>query len=201
MPCWPRPNRPPPLRDRALAALVFCVFVTLQLSADRATAQDAGFDMERVDMRAVNGVYLLDAFIDFDFSKESLEALHSGVPLTVVLEMEVRRERAILDATVAQVEARYALEVHPLSGQYLVRNAATGVIASFPAYQDAVGQLGLIDGFPLIDQSLLEPGETYYLRMRARLDIEALPSPMRLVAYLNSLWRLSSDWHAWPLPR
>ena len=39
------------------------------------------------------------------------------------------------------------------------------------------------------------------VRVRAVLEIESLPTPLRLAAYFNPAWRLSSDWLSWPLQR
>ena len=62
---------------------------------------------------------------------------------------------------------------------------------------NAVEALGTIADFPLLDAYLLEGEKHYMLYVRARLDIEALPSPLRPLAYLSSLWRLESEWYRW----
>ena len=180
-----------------LAALPLLLFM-LHAAAE---SPDAGFEVRSVHTRLVDGVYLLDADIDFDFSDESLEALHSGVPLTVAVEMEVLRERLLVDDRIARVAALYQLHVHALSGQYVVTALATGSTRTFPTYPEAVAELGRLRDFPLFDAALLDDDEAYRLRMRASLDIEALPSPMRLIAYFDSLWRLSSNWYSWELQR
>ena len=59
--------------------------------------------------------------------------------------------------------------------------------------------LSRIRDIPLIDEHLIDSDSAYTLRLRALLDIEALPSPMRPLAYFSSLWRLKSDWYEWPL--
>jgi hypothetical protein len=63
---------------------------------------------------------------------------------------------------------------------------------------DGVGQ---IEGFPLLDDQVLEPDTDYRVRIRASLDIESLPTPLRLLAYFRSAWRLTSEWSTWPLQR
>jgi len=35
--------------------------------------------------------------------------------------------------------------------------------------------------------------------MRADLDVESLPTPVRLWAYLGSAWSLKGDWYQWLL--
>lgn len=163
-------------------------------------AWGAGFRVLSADTRLVEGVYRLDARLDYDFSQAALEALANGVPLTLELEMEVRRRRDwVWDETVAALAQRFRLDYHALARQYLVTNLNSGEFKSFPTLSAATLYMGVIDDFPLLDRSLLAPGERYYGRLRASLDIEALPAPLRPVAYLSGDWRLASEWYTWPL--
>ncbi|NIR27972.1 MAG: DUF4390 domain-containing protein [Gammaproteobacteria bacterium] len=158
--------------------------------------------MEHAQTRLAGGVYLLDADITFDFSEESLEALENGVPLTIILEMQLlRRRRLIWDEAVATREERYQLEVHALSGRYVFKNLHSGPTRSFRTLEEAMAALGTISSLPVFGSDLLNPKEEYRLRLRARLDIEALPSPLRPLAYLSGPWRLNSDWYVWPIER
>jgi Domain of unknown function (DUF4390) len=61
--------------------------------------------------------------------------------------------------------------------------------------------LGQVRDFPLIDAYLLEQDERYVLQLGAYLDIESLPTPLRVLAYLNPDWHLSSEWYDYPLKR
>ena len=64
---------------------------------------------------------------------------------------------------------------------------------------DALEYIGNVYDLPLIDANLLDPQHTYMVRMRADLDVESLPTPVRLWAYLGSAWSLKGDWYRWPL--
>lgn len=199
MHCWPSPERSATWRAGLVRiALLASVLVCLPPHAVHASETD-GFEVREVSIRLLGGVYRLDAEVDFDFSDDSLEALHSGVPLTVLVEMEVLRERFLMDARVARVTAHYQLHVHALSGHYVVTDLATGASTSFRTYPEAVAALGRIRDFPLFDAALLDEGESYRVRMRASLDVEALPSPMRLLAYFDALWHLPGNWRSWEL--
>ena len=66
-------------------------------------------------------------------------------------------------------------------------------------YKVGIVGLGKIRNFPLLDEHLIGDKGHRYVRLRALLDIESLPSPMRPLAYLSSLWRLKSDWYEWPI--
>ena len=160
----------------------------------------AGFEVLSAATRLEGGVYRLDARIEYRFSAAALEALQNGVPLTVDIEMEVRRRRSWLwDETVYALTQRFQLEYHALSRQYLVGNLNSGERRAFPTRAAALGFMGRIQDFPLLDRSLLTGNERYEGALRVLLDIESLPAPLRLLAYLSDDWRLASEWRIWPL--
>jgi hypothetical protein len=188
-------------------AVCSVLLVTPEPSTSAADDIAAGFDIHNARTRMVDGVYLLDADISFVFSEEALEAIENGVPVTIVLEMQVLRERRLVwdnlwwDKEIAQLEARLRIDTRPLSKTYLVRNLNSGETQVFGSFRELVVGLGKIREFPLLDEHLIGDEGHYYLRLRALLDIESLPSPMRPWAYLSSFWHLQSDWYRWPIER
>ena len=160
----------------------------------------AGFEVISATTRLEGGVYRLNARLEYHFSHAALDALQNGVPLTVKVEMEVRRRRPWLwDDAVYTLAQRWRLEYHALSRQYLVTNLNSGERQGFPSRVIALQAMGGIKDFPLLDQSLLSPDERYEGALRARLDLDALPAPLRLFAYISEDWRLTSEWYTWPL--
>jgi hypothetical protein len=148
----------------------------------------------------VDGVYRIGAHVDFDFNETLHDALLNGVPLLIELRMEVLQDREWLwSETVAELRQRFKLEYHALSRTYLVSNFSTGVKRSFRAMKDALAYAGDVYDLPLIDAQLLEPEQHYSVRMRADIDVEALPTPVRAWAYLGSEWSLKSKWFEWSL--
>ena len=147
-----------------------------------------------------DGVYWIDARVDFEFNETLHDALHNGVPLIIELRIEVLRKRRWLWARlVAELRQRFELEYRALSQRYLVTNFSTGVQLSFSTMNEALEYIGDVYDLPLIDANLLEPRQTYMVRMRADLDVESLPTPVRLWAYLGSAWSLKGTWYQWPL--
>lgn len=159
------------------------------------------FAITKVDTRLAAQVYVMDAQVDYTFSNRALEALASGVPLTLRMDIEVERKRswALPDVTIATLEQYYQINYHALSQSYLVRNLNSGALYSFPSQQEAISSLGELRDFPLLDANLIAPGERYEVEMRIVLDIDSLPSPLKLIAYVTPGWHLSSDWSAWSL--
>ncbi len=179
---------------RCLALGVLCLIGT----ALGAAGEDAGFSVRSATTALVNDIYMVDVRFDYEFSDESLEALANGITLTVNVEVEFLRERSYLwDALVARAVQGYRLQRHELSNQYLVTNTASGRRRNFSSLDEAVAALGAPEPIPVIERRRLDSAGSYRARVRTRLDIEALPAPMRPVAYLKAGWRLSSGWHGW----
>ncbi len=199
------------IRVRAWPAVWLAVCSLLLVITESTTSApdniEAGFDIHNARTRLVDGVYLLDADISFVFSEEALEAIENGVPVTIILEMQVLRQRGLIwdnlwwDKEIAQLEGKLRIETRPLSKTYLVRNLNSGEMQVFASFSELLGGLGKIRNFPLLDEYLLGDEGHYYLRLRALLDIESLPSPLRPWAYLSALWRLESDWYQWTIER
>jgi hypothetical protein len=164
------------------------------------SANAAGFKILRAESHLVKGVFLLDADVDYNLSPAAQDALQNSVPITLILHIQVFQRRDWLwDETIADLHQSYRLEYHALAQQYVVTNLNSGVLNSFPTHYTATSFIGRVRDFPLLDRSLLLADAHYYGRLRAELDVESLPAPLRPVAYLSSAWRLTSEWYLWAL--
>jgi hypothetical protein len=75
----------------------------------------------------------------------------------------------------------------------------SGDQASYGSFLLALNSLGTIERLPLIDAAVLDPDRDYELRLRAVLDVEQFPGPLRLLAFWRRDWSIASDWYRWPL--
>ena len=178
-----------------------CAFALLaQESALSApAAAEPGFRVRNAEVRVDNGIYFLEAKILFHFSAESVEAMDNGVTLTVLIDVEVFRQRALWDRKILSRQSRFHVGVHALSKKYLMKNLDTGETHTYRSVEEMAAALGNIRRLPLFAAAGLETEHSYTARVRARLDIEALPSPLRPLAYVSQAWRLASDWYELPV--
>lgn len=180
-----------------LALLALCL---LPLAPTRAHAD--AFQIDHADTSLEDGVYHLNAEISYNFSHDALEALRNGVPLTIQLDIQVLRHRWWWwDKDVASLVQRYQLQYHALTKRYILRNLNSGGQHSYSTLDTAVDALGNIERLPILDRNLIDPDARYTVRIRVYLDIEALPAPLRPLAYISSGWRLDSEWYTWSLQR
>jgi hypothetical protein len=163
--------------------------------------EDPGyFEIREANTQLKNGVYFLDALIEYRLSSEARSALQSGLPLTIRVEVELLKNRRFwFDNEEAALHQRYQLEYHALSERFTVQNLNSGDQTSFSTLYAALDWLGHVNHLPLIDAALIEPGHEYYARMRAVLDAEKLPGPLRLIAFWRRDWSLGSDWYRWQI--
>ena len=159
-----------------------------------------GFQVRSADSKLVERVYMLDARIDYRFSEPTLEALQNGVPLIVLVDIEVAQLRKWwFNKTIAELQQGYLLLYHALTEKYIINNLNSGVQENYDSLGSALAALGRIDDLPLLDANLVKMDEQYQVNLQTYLDLEALPAPMRPIAYISSQWRLESDWYQWPL--
>jgi len=150
----------------------------------------------------VAGVHELEARLQLILSAEALDALNSGVPLTIELNIEVIRVRGLwVDDEEAMLTVTYELEYRPLSQRYILRNLNSGDQNSFATLYSALNNLGRIQSLPVIDDALLVPDANYRLRLRALLSTRQYPAPLRILFFWRSQWQLQSDWYEWTLDR
>jgi len=149
-----------------------------------------------------DGVYYLHADITYRLSMEAIGALHSGVPLGIRLDVELTHPRRWwFDNDSAGLVQAFQLEYHALSERYVVLNINSGDQASFGSLPAALEYLGHVEQLPLIDTAVLEDDRGYDVRLRASLDQEQFPGPLRLLAFWRRDWSIASEWYRWPLRR
>lgn len=158
------------------------------------------FTVRSVETSLVDGVYTLSAQIKYNFSDAAIEALENGVPLIVLIKIEVERERSWwLNKEIAELEQGYLLLYHALTEKYIINNLNSGAQDNYDSLHAAVSALGKLESLPILDANLTNKNARYLVRLHTYLDLEALPAPMRPMAYISAQWRLESEWYEWPL--
>lgn len=180
--------------------LAAILVMMITVAGVRADAGGGRFSIQNARSLLVDGVYRISADVDYELGPQARQALESGVPLVLELQVEVFQRRDWLwDEVVADVRQRHELRYHALSRRYLITNVASGAQASYARLSDALEAIGTVYDLPILDHRLLSSPADHRIRIRAGLDIEALPTPIRLWAYVSSDWRVDSPWYEWSL--
>ena len=161
---------------------------------------DQGFIVKSAELNPVGARYTLNAVIQIHFSKEVLKALEHGIALQIDIEMEIKQNRKWLwDKKIRKKILSQRLEHQPLSDQYLVTNLNTGVKHHFQSFYHALEFLGTINDYPFLELTSLEQDKKYTALVRASLNTESLPTPLRLSAYVSSDWQFTSPRYQWTI--
>jgi hypothetical protein len=156
------------------------------------------FDIRSAYVERAEGVYQLNATLDFEVIEGARAAIRDGAPFTLHLEIVVRRERSYwLDEVVATLDQSYELVYHALSDRYLVRNVNSGEQVSFATLDAALDSLRVISSLPILDQALVRPERRHEISLRASVDVRTMPDTLRFILFWSDDWRQRSEWYTW----
>jgi hypothetical protein len=167
-------------------------------------ADDQRGSISVADVKTFKGdeAWLLDASMDIRLSSGAREALENGVPLVFELQVQVLETHTwFWDSVISEYKQVRQVQHHALSRTFLVRDIESGAQRSYRKLEDALLAAGFVRNLPVLEYRLMQDGNRYAVRLRGSLDIESLPTPVRLLAYVSSGWDMDNEWYQWPLER
>lgn len=183
---------------RAVAWLMASLVVFGCLLGPEASAQNTRFEVRSAYIEPADRVYELNATLNFDLPEGARAAIREGVPMTLHLEIVVKRQRSYwLDETVATLDQGYELAYRALSERYQVRNLNSGEQASYATLDAALDALRVISRLPILDQALVSPNRRHEISVRGSLDVRTMPDALRFVLFWSDDWRQRSEWYTW----
>ena len=187
------------LSRRILVALLAAT-AFLQAGLLRADALDGVLEVRSAYVNVDGGVFLLHAQIEYPDNPAIRDALRDGITLTFDLDTRVERERRFwFDASVVALTLRRELAYHAVSERYVVRDVRSGDQQSFATLEEALRQLGSVDGWPILVEPQLDGGQ-YHVSVRAGVRRGRLPSSLRALMFWTDDWHRTSEWYSWSLP-
>lgn len=178
---------------------VVALVVLALLLAGAARAEDAEprFEVRSAAIEPEGSVWNFSARLELGLSEAAAEAVRQGVPVTLVLEVEVSTPRRFLpDASVASLAQRWRLEYHALAERYLVTNENSGEQAAYPTLVAALAVLAQPRRLPILDLALVEPGRRYEISTRAAVEIGGLPETVKALMFWRE-WTRYTEWYTW----
>jgi len=165
-----------------------------------ADALDGVLEVRSAYVSVEGGVFLLHARIEYPVNPAIRDALHDGVTLTVDLDTRIERERRFwFNADVLELTLRRELDYHAVSDRYLVRDVRSGTQKSFATLEEALFDLGAVDGWPVLVEPQLTAGN-YRISVRAGVRRGRLPASLRALMFWTDDWHRVSEWYTWSLP-
>ncbi|MGB1702798.1 MAG: DUF4390 domain-containing protein, partial [Cycloclasticus sp.] len=168
-----------PMRLFQPASCFILILILLTSFGTSHAEEKASINIESAELILQDKTYFLNAQIHYHLSDEAIDALHNGISLTFNVDLSITESRKWLwEKYHHQLSFPYQLKYHTLAKTYLVSNSTNDI----PVH--ALKTNHNLD----ISASL-----------NAYLDIEALPLPMRPLAYITSGWYLHSNTFQCPL--
>ncbi|HIF18366.1 MAG TPA: DUF4390 domain-containing protein [Cycloclasticus sp.] len=182
------------LRWRLLLVLIIWLF-SVSCFAD----EEANITVNSATLSLQEQTFSLNADIHYNLSDEAVEALQNGVTLTFNIDLSVIETRNWLwDKHLNSITLRYRIKYHTLAETYQISNLSSNAQHNFSSITAALHALGTLRDIP-IHAIAVPDGYNAQGSITAYLNIEALPLPMRPVAYITPGWYLRSDSFLWPL--
>jgi len=146
--------------------------------------------------------WLLNAWMDIRLSKGARKALVNGIPLWFEFQVQaLEKRRWLWDRVISEHRQLREVQYHPLTYTYIVKDLVTGEQHNFRRLEEAMQSIGVLLNIDVLEYAAVSDNLDYTVRLRGSLEIEALPIPIRLLAYVSSKWDIKSAWYQWPLER
>jgi hypothetical protein len=165
-------------------------------------ADEFSSEVKQAELTLQGDSYLLSADIAYQLSEKAKEALQNGVPLFWDIQVKIQQRReALWDKSLVDTAIRYRIQYHALWNMYRVRNEGNGEVFNFSTLPAALDLMSTVRDFHVVDKAELSPEKQYLCAVKVNFDRDALPLPLRPVAYIDPQWYLSSDWTLCPLKK
>ncbi len=164
--------------------------------------EEAGVKIENVETILQDDSYVLSADIDYRLSPRAKEALQNGVPLFWDIHVKTFQHRDYFwDKVLVDTGIRYRIQYYALLNMYRVRDENGGELYNFSTLSAALDSMSVLRKLFILNKNNYVQGRRYAVGIKVTLDRDALPLPLRPVAYTNPQWYLSSDWTLWPFTK
>ena len=183
-------------------AIILGIFFSFDLPAQMRPNHEGYFDVRSAKSVLVDQTHVLDARLQLFLSDEALNALNSGVPLTIELNIEfIRVRRFMPDDKEIELSFQFELEYKPLSQRYIVRDTVNDTQDSYATLFSALNRLGRIQNLFLINDNELPNDSNYRMKLQALLSTKQYSAPLRMLFFWRSQWDIKSEWYEWQLQR
>tara|TARA_B100001769_G_scaffold204407_1_gene163992 strand:- start:716 stop:1300 length:585 start_codon:yes stop_codon:yes gene_type:complete len=183
-------------------AIILGVFSSFDLLAQMRPNHEGYFDVRSAKSVLIDQTHVLDARLQLFLSDEALNALNSGVPLTIELSIEfIRVRRFMPDDKEIELSFQFELEYKPLSQRYIVRDTVNDTQDSYATLFSALNRLGRIQNLFLVNDNELSNDSNYRMRLQALLSTKQYSAPLRMLFFWRSQWDIKSEWYEWQLQR
>jgi Domain of unknown function (DUF4390) len=179
-------------------AWLWIAVMALWMQPSWADGLEGRFEIRTASLELKDSVYQMNSRLALPISESVRRALAEGVPLSLELDLNIKRVRQLLpNSTIAELTQRYHLQYNAVSARYILKNDNSGQQESLGTLDAALEQLADIKSLPVLDKALIQSDRRYEANLRAKVDFGTVPFTLRLLMFWVSDWHRDSDWYAW----
>lgn len=161
---------------------------------------DPGIFIQRAQIHTRENQQVVTADIEYRFPPVALQALDEGIPLTFRVKLRIERIKSWgWTEVLAQDERTIQLRYEPLAKSFQVSDLGSGAALHYSSLATALDTLSHLRGWSISPLPLSDDNEQREASLRFEFDVESLPLPLRLVAYLSPDWTMETPPYRWPL--
>lgn len=145
----------------------------------------------------------LSTTVQFELPAVVEDALHKGIAMFFVAEVELYRDRWYwTDRKVATTTRHMRLAYQPLTRRWRltvapgpIGNSSLGVLLSqqYDSLSEALGSVQRFSGWKIAEATDMEPDARYNVEFRFKLDITQLPRPFQIGAVGQGDWVIAAS--------
>ena len=148
---------------------------------------------KKITLAPSDKAWLLSAEINFELSSALEQLVKKGVTLHFVTEFQLTKGRWYwFDEKVVDIQRTSKISYQALTDQNRVTLASVTLTAA--NLKQAMGAVSSIDDWAVIEQSMVNPNQTYVAAIRMKLDTNQLAKPFQVNAINSKAWNLQSEW-------
>jgi hypothetical protein len=173
-------------------ANIRCVLIAALLALGSAFAFAQGASGSRAPEVELNeDALVLTADFSVQLSSALEDALARGVALYFVLDIDVVRDRLLLNESIATRSETFRLSYTPLTRAWRL---SSGLFSqNLSSLDAATRQFTRLRSTKVAERKQLQKGEKYIITARLRHDINQLPKPLQLIALTSRDWQLDAE--------
>jgi hypothetical protein len=159
-----------------------------------APAQAAGVEVMNAKLESTDEGYRVFVSFSFELGPDLKNAINEGIPVSFTAEVEINRPRWYwFDEKTIRSSQTVKVQYDLWRRQYTAA-VNGGLKQNFNSLEEAMALVWRPRRWLVADKNTLNPGATYNVGVRLKLDSNQLSKPMLITSFSNSDWRLASEW-------
>jgi len=175
---------------------LFCLFIVFGCLSVPTPGQAIEPEIKDIIITNNKENVLLYARVVNGFKTEMESAILAGVPTVFTLLLEVYQVRSFIwDKKITGYEIKRTIKYDNIKKTFSIVTDGNEAPVIFPDFESAQKAMADLSGIIITPLQKLVKGNSYYLKMKVKIDKVRLPLHMEYVFLFVSFWDFETDWY------